>query len=329
MRKTRNHIPALVFLLVFLAGVMPVSSSYAKVNLKSIKNNKVFSKMFRQKIDIPAVKAYEPVPEFSICKQLGLTYEAYSQSAGKASCGEIIPIADEIKFTAFSDMPSEYDIWDNKKINPYDRNLTYMKDTIKIDVSSYVAPSAKHVTSNFGFRKWKYHYGIDLKVHRGDTVRCAFDGVVRITRYDRRGYGYYMVVRHSNGLETLYGHLSRFIAGEGDVLKAGDPIGLGGSTGRSTGYHLHLEFRYLGNPINPNDIVDFNTHTVKNNVLILTSKTFAYKKEIDKRRYWTVRSGDTLGRIAMKTGVSVSRLCALNGIKRDTILRIGRRIRYT
>ena len=204
-----------------------------------------------------------------------------------------------------------------------------MKDTIMIDVSGYHAPSLKHVTSNFGFRKWRHHYGIDLKVHRGDTVKCAFDGVVSVTRYDRRGYGYFTIVRHNNGLETIYGHMSKFLAQVGDTLRAGDAVGMGGNTGRSTGYHLHFELRYLGNPINPNDIIDFESHSAKNRVLVLTAQNFEYKKEIDKIRYWTVRSGDTLGRISQRTGVSISKLCALNGITRKTILRIGRRIRYT
>ena len=240
----------------------------------------------------------------------------------------ITPIADEILFTGFSELPEEYDIW-NSSINPYNVSLVGMKDTILIDVSKYVAPSVKHVTSNFGFRKWRHHNGIDLKVHRGDTVKCAFDGVVRVTRYDRRGYGYFTIVRHNNGLETIYGHMQRFLAHVGDTLKAGDPVGMGGNTGRSTGYHLHFELRYLGNPINPNDIIDFEKHTAKNRVFVLTAQNFEYKREIDKIRYWTVKSGDTLGRISQRTGVSISKLCSLNGITRKTILRIGRRIRYT
>ncbi len=239
----------------------------------------------------------------------------------------IIPISEEHTYN-FSDLPDEYEIWSNTSINPYGVSLVGMKDTIKIDVSGYTPPSEKYVTSNWGFRKWKFHYGIDLKVHRGDTVRTAFDGTVRITRRDR-GYGYFVVVRHDNGLETLYGHLNKILVKNGQKLKSGQAVGMGGNTGRSTGYHLHLEFRYLGNPINPNDIVNFETHQVHKPVLVLTSKTFAYKEEIDKIRYWTVKKGDTLGRIAYRTGVSVNKLCALNGIKKTTVLRIGRKIRYT
>ncbi len=331
MLKFKRQISVMLFLLAFMAG-SALSSSLLAAPVE--KNNPIhavrdfFKNLnfgFRKGIEIAPVKVCSPLPQMSACNFLGLTFNDY----GKSQCCEITPIADEIKFSAFSDLPQEYDIWDTQKVNPYNVSLVNMQDTIMIDVSRYVTPSPKHVTSNFGFRKWKHHNGIDLKVHRGDTVRCAFDGVVRMTRYDRRGYGYFTVVRHNNGLETLYGHLARFIAAEGDTLKAGDPIGMGGSTGRSTGYHLHLEVRYLGNPINPNDIIDFNTHTVRNSIFILTAQNFEYKKEIDKIRYWTVRSGDTLGRISVKTGVSVSRLCSLNGITRKTILRIGRRIRYT
>ncbi|MEG1485157.1 MAG: M23 family metallopeptidase [Bacteroidales bacterium] len=243
-------------------------------------------------------------------------------------CKEIPPIYEEIKTTEFSDMPEEYDIWNSNAINPYKVSLVDMPDTVKIDVSKYCPPTLKHVTSNWGFRKWKYHYGIDLKVHKGDTVKCAFDGTVRVTRRDR-GYGFFVVVRHANGLETLYGHLDRIMAHSEQELKAGEPIGLGGNTGRSTGYHLHFEFRYLGNPINPNDIVDFNSKTIKNDVFLLSAKNFEYKKEIDKIRYWTIKSGDTLGRIALRTGVPINKLCSLNKIKKTTILKIGRRIRYT
>lgn len=241
----------------------------------------------------------------------------------------ITPIVDFIRDIEFSDMPEEYDIWSDSQINPYKVDLKDMKDTVKLDLTGYVPPITKHVTSDFGFRRWRFHYGIDLKVEKGDSVLCAFDGTVRLTRRDRRGYGYFVLVRHFNGLETLYGHLARITVNPGDTIKAGVPVGLGGNTGRSTGYHLHFELRYLGNPLNPNDLIDFQSCCTKNNILQLNASYFSYKKEIDKIRFWKIRRGDTLGRIAMRTGVSISKLCKLNGIKRSTKLRIGRNLRYT
>jgi murein DD-endopeptidase MepM/ murein hydrolase activator NlpD len=240
----------------------------------------------------------------------------------------IIPISDYLRLIDFSELPEEYDIWSDNKINPYQVNLVDMKDTAKIDLSTFYNPVQSYVTSDFGFRRWRHHYGIDLKVHKGDSVYNAFDGVVRITKR-ARDYGYFVLIRHFNGLETLYAHLNKITVNPGDTLKAGIPVGLGGNTGRSTGYHLHFEVRYLGNPINPNDIIDFNAFTLKNQILVLNAQHFEYKKEIEKIRFWTVRSGDTLGRISQRTGISIARLCALNGIKRTSILRIGQRLRYT
>ena len=241
---------------------------------------------------------------------------------------QIPEILDFIRMVEFDDAPEEYDIWSDTKVNPYQVDLKDMKDTIRIDLSGFSNPGSRHITSDFGFRKWRFHYGIDLKVDKGDSVAAAFDGVVRITKR-ARDYGYYVLLRHFNGLETLYAHLSKILVNPGDTVKSGHTIGLGGSTGRSTGNHLHFETRYLGNPINPNHLVDFSKYTIHNNILLLNAKHFEYKKEIEKIRYWTIRKGDTLGRIAMRTGVSISKLCSLNGIKRTTILRIGRRLRYT
>jgi len=229
----------------------------------------------------------------------------------------------------FGGLPEEYDIWDESLINPYGVRLAEMTDTIKIDMRGYYPPVQKYITSNFGFRRGQFHYGIDLKVHKGDTVFCAFDGQVRLVNYQRRGYGNYMVVRHNNGLETLYAHLEKTFVPTGDVVKAGEALGLGGNTGRSTGYHLHFETRYLGNVIDPNDLYDFTEYCVKSDIFWLSSANFEYVKEVEKVRFWTVRQGDTLGRISSRTGISISRLCTLNNIKSTSILRIGQRIRYT
>jgi len=243
---------------------------------------------------------------------------------------EIIPLLlEDCRMQDFDDLPEEYDLWNESLINPYGVRLVDMKDTIKIDLRGYTPPSQKYVTSDFGFRRSAFHSGIDLKVFRGDSVFCAFEGQVRIVSSQKRGYGHYIVVRHHNGLETLYAHLEKIIVKPGQMVHSGEALGLGGNTGRSTGYHLHFETRYLGNVINPNDLFDFDKSVVKQEVFWLTAAHFEYVKEVEKVRYWTVRSGDTLGKIASQTGVSISRLCALNNMKTTSILRIGQKIRYT
>lgn len=166
---------------------------------------------------------------------------------------------------ADSEIYNEY--WESQLVNPYaGATIPDIKD---IDVSSYVSPIDDiRVTSNFGYRARfrRQHKGIDLGLHVGDTVRAAFDGKVRICRYERKGYGYYVVIRHDNGMETVYGHLSKFICKPDDRVKAGDPIALGGNTGRSTGPHLHFETRFMGIAINPVDILDIVNKTPHNGI---------------------------------------------------------------
>jgi murein DD-endopeptidase MepM/ murein hydrolase activator NlpD len=242
---------------------------------------------------------------------------------------EIPEIPDTIRDESmFTEYPDDYDIWSDSSINPYKVDLTNMADTVVLNLNGFRSPlNFRKVTSDFGLRRGGKHYGIDLKLDKGDSVTSAFDGVIRITKRVR-GYGNLILVKHGNGLETLYAHLSKILVNPGDTVSAGTLIGLGGSTGRSTGPHLHFETRYLGNVINPNDLIDFENSRVKNSIYQLSAKTFDYKKEFDKIRYWKIRSGQTLGHISLRTGVSVSKLCALNGITRKTVLRIGRNIRY-
>ncbi|MDE6557336.1 MAG: M23 family metallopeptidase [Duncaniella sp.] len=150
--------------------------------------------------------------------------------------------------------------WVNDRVNPYGSAVT-IPEKKNIDVSEFIIPVPGHVTSGYGYRSrfGRMHYGIDLKLQVGDTVRAAFSGKVRMTKYEGKGYGYYVVIRHNNGMETVYGHLSRFLVKPNQTVKAGDPIALGGNTGRSTGAHLHFETRYMGLPINPTQIIDFDT----------------------------------------------------------------------
>lgn len=228
--------------------------------------------------------------------------------------------------------------WENKNVNPFANKKIEYPDSCSIDCSSFYFPIDNEevkITDVYGYRprRRRMHRGIDLKVQTGDTIRAAFDGKIRIRSYERRGYGYYLVLRHPNGLETVYGHLSKFLTEENDIVRAGDPIGLGGNTGRSTGSHLHFEMRFLGLAINPSEVVDFvNRVPIQDaymfkNLKVNGKKSNIYTANDGKLAYHRVRSGDTLGAIARRYGTSVSALCNLNGIKSTTTLRIGQSLR--
>ena len=227
--------------------------------------------------------------------------------------------------------------WENKWVNPYRNAKIEFPDSAEIDCTRFILPidSDIKVTSKYGPRRRRMHYGIDLKVYTGDTIRAAFDGKVRIRNTERRGYGNYLVLRHPNGLETVYGHLSKFIVQENEIVRAGQPIGLGGNTGRSTGSHLHFETRFLGHPINPSEIIDFDNGTphedlyVFRNVKINGRKSNIYTSSNTQTVYHRVKSGETLGAIARKYGTSINALCNLNGLKKTSLLRIGQSLCVT
>jgi murein DD-endopeptidase MepM/ murein hydrolase activator NlpD len=224
--------------------------------------------------------------------------------------------------------------WNNQTINSgrFDYRTLGPDDVISIPLVDssqdkfYVHPVVNQVTSRFGRRGNQWHYGTDVRLRRGDPVKSALDGIVRVIQFDRHGYGNVVVVRHHNGLETLYGHLSRVMVKPNEPVKAGDILGLGGSTGRSTGAHLHFEIRYFGEPFDPEHIIDFDNYVLKSDTLVLTRDNFEYLTEVRRTVYHTIRRGDTLSGIARSYGTTVSNLCRLNGITPQTILRIGRRL---
>ena len=221
-----------------------------------------------------------------------------------------------------------YPEWSNEYAHKYTNVV--IPDSLLIDLTGFCMPTeSTKVNDIFGYRprRRRMHYGLDIKVERGDTIRAAFDGKVRYVSYQRRGYGNYVVMRHPNGLETLYAHLTKRLVEENQVVKAGDPIGTGGNTGRSTGSHLHFETRLLGKALDPALMFDFPNQDV-------TGDTYLYmkpKKKVydpsDPDTYYKVRSGDSLGRIAARKGTTVKNLCKLNGITTKTILRPGQILR--
>ncbi len=222
--------------------------------------------------------------------------------------------------------------WRTDKINVGRFDYKSMLDTVRIPIvdtalkRQFVFPYIGPVTSSFGSRRSFWHFGTDLKLNKGDTVRCALDGIVRVIQYDRYGYGKAVVVRHFDGLETIYGHLSQTSLTPNTRLRAGDLIGLGGNTGRSSGSHLHFEIRYGGEPIDPGHFIDFQYCSLKSDTLVLTRESFDYLTELRKTVYHKIRKGETLSGIARHYGTTVKKLCVLNGITGKTILKIGRRI---
>ena len=229
-----------------------------------------------------------------------------------------------------------YDEWSNDHV----RFKAELPDSFCVDLRGFAMPTTNtKITDIFGYRprRRRVHNGIDIKVYVGDTIRSAFDGKVRIVKNQgrRRGYGKYVVIRHNNGIETLYGHLSKWLVTEGQNVKAGQPIALGGNTGRSSGSHLHFETLFLGKAIDPALMFDFEKQDV-------TGDFYTYRKgvyqEIDKKTgkivesaeplYHKVRKGESLSVIARKCGVPVNTLYRLNKLTSRSVLRIGQRIRY-
>lgn len=255
-------------------------------------------------------------------------------------------------------------MWGNRYVNTYG-DLKNAPDTFIVDLENFTMPVDGYMTSNFGRRgSRRYHYGVDLKAQTGDTIYAAFDGKIRVKQYERRGYGYYLVIRHLNGLETVYGHLSKFLVDENDFVQSGQPIGLAGNTGRSFGSHLHFETRFLGKPINPNFIIDFQKKAPHKEEYLVTNSSYrktsnssrvVVKSNMDNTvatasastnrepakntntnkyvsgevNYHRIQKGDTLGAIAKRYGTSVNKICSLNNITPRTTLRVGKSIRIS
>lgn len=270
------------------------------------------------------------------------------------------------KETAQSPASALYEEWDNTRTH----HITALPDSFLIDLRHFCMPTpSRVVTSNFGHRWGRQHKGLDIKVYIGDTIRAAFSGKVRIVKYEAAGYGKYIVIRHPNGLETIYGHLSKQLVAENEDVKAGEPIGLGGNTGRSTGSHLHFETRLCGVALNPALLFDFRAQDIVADSYMFRSANYemasaeatrlrgvvgngsyapaeVYGEVVkDKKNkqetaapaqtnmaeklYHKVASGETLTSIAAKRGVSVATICRLNHMKKNEKIRPGQILRYS
>ncbi len=259
------------------------------------------------------------------------------------------------------DSPSAdlYDDWDNMHAHS---RVTELPDTFRISLKDFCMPTDSRVlTSNFGHRWGRQHKGLDIKVYIGDTIRAAFAGKVRVVRYEGRGYGKYVVIRHDNGLETYYAHMSKQLVEEDQEVRAGDPIGLGGNTGRSTGSHLHFETRLCGVALNPALMFDFRNQDVVDDYYMFRKSTYQKESALATRlrgagnsssyaatdgdevelataapaasyaqesRFHKVKRGETLYSIAKKRGTTVSAIMKLNHLKKNARLRAGQILKY-
>ena len=250
----------------------------------------------------------------------------------------------------FENIEPEPDIytegWNSKSVNPF--GGVDVPQTAMIDVSNFAMPHYGKMTSPYGWRKrfGRMHKGVDINIKNNDTIYAAFDGKVRLTNYEARGYGNYIILRHPNDLETVYGHLNKFLVKRDQYVKAGDPIALGGNTGRSTGPHLHFETRYMGYAINPSAIFDFANQTTHTDIYAFDKNTYqnarnyaptksetsvatknTYKSAKKERKTHKVKKGETLSNIAKKNGISLTTLCRLNGINKNQKIQVGQTLR--
>jgi murein DD-endopeptidase MepM/ murein hydrolase activator NlpD len=218
-------------------------------------------------------------------------------------------------YQLFNEVTSDLKVGESRKL--------VLEDTL--NECRFYNPYKGLITSNFGWRSGRAHNGIDIDLEVWDPVVASFDGMVRVARM-HTGYGRVVIIRHYNGLETLYAHLHRLKVKPGDIVEAGQVIGLGGSSGRSSGSHLHFEVRFKGKPLNPKSIIDFNNNKLKTNSIKLVKTKYSFAAVPDGVNFHTVKKGESLFKIAILYGTSVTKLCSLNSIKRNRTLQIGQKL---
>jgi murein DD-endopeptidase MepM/ murein hydrolase activator NlpD len=245
--------------------------------------------------------------------------------------------------------------WNNDVCFSTRNDLSKLKDTIWLCVTDeehpdFVMPVPGVVTSRYGFRSGRNHNGIDLDLETGDTVVAAWSGKVRYAKFNDGGFGNLVIIRHFNGLETFYAHMSKLLVFPDQDVVAGEPIGLGGNTGHSFGAHLHFEVRFYDSPMNPEEVINFDKKYLKSENLFVHKGLFKVgakpssvhddnapneNKVVQNKpatikpqtKYYRVKTGDTLTEIADRNNITVSKLCQLNGIKPSSVLIPGKSLR--
>jgi murein DD-endopeptidase MepM/ murein hydrolase activator NlpD len=217
-----------------------------------------------------------------------------------------------------------YSSWEINKLFP-EKDMLKMKgdSSVTLDLTTdgnddYHHPFNGIVTSDFGWRDSAQHNGVDIKLNRGDNVEAAFDGMVRYAN-NAYGYGNVVIIRHYNGLETVYGHLSKIKVKPGQVILAGQVIGLGGSTGSSTAPHLHFEIRFKGVPINPKYLISYSEQKLVCTKLVIKQTRWGVAAYPEIEKQYTIEKGDTIFEIAKHFGTSPKSIKELNGFSNSWV----------
>ncbi len=273
-------------------------------------------------VDSAATTGLEGENESQDCEQEPLV-EASSSATADSTLGNS---ASAVEFVAVAEPEEETEELDSLE------NSNLAEGTLQfLDFSGAHFPTIRgtRINSPYGIRKNRLHRGVDLHISIGDSIVAAYPGKVVVSKYNRRGYGHYVMIEHANGTRTLYGHLKKRLVNVGDIVEGGELIGWGGNTGRSSGPHLHFEIRYGEVNIDPATVFNLEEGTLLENsnqysIAMAATSHNEIQKELSKHRYHRIRPGDTLGKIARMYGTTIDRLCKLNKIKRTTILQIGR-----
>ena len=328
-KSLKKSLKNILFLVVFLMlSLLNIPFAHAqedkfKKDTTTIKGNPKKDNKDKNAKKNPKDNKKKPSEAFDPKKELSIVSE--DTTTANEDFTSVIQVSEFLKIDCvFVKAAEYYSVWNSKFINPYNIKSAKLRDTIPIQVFNpkknqlWASPLDEIlVTSPFAWRWGRMHAGIDFNLKTGWPVYSLFDGIVRISTAGS-GYGYHVMVRHYNGLESLYGHFSALKCKVGDVVKAGQLIGLGGSTGYSTGPHLHLEVHYAGNAFNPAEFLDFKDpkNLVKAEMFYITSRLFRhYGANFVKKYEHIVRPDDTLEKIAKRYGVTVSFLININRLK--------------
>jgi murein DD-endopeptidase MepM/ murein hydrolase activator NlpD len=291
--------------------VGPMPSVFKQLNTDQSLDNKHLSKLVDQLFDM------ETIPE-------GLIDEVTTAIAKAKSKSVLSHVKSSNSFPA-ADL---YTSWEINNLFPKQDMLKMKGDTsvnllLQGDLQGdYFHPYNGTVTSEFGWRDSAQHNGIDIDLNKGDKVSSAFDGMVRVAK-NCGGFGNVVIVRHYNGLETVYAHLSKIKVKPGQVILAGQVIGLGGSTGHSTGSHLHFELRFKGVPINPRYLISFSGQKLVCNEITIKKTKWGLAAYPTHIKVYQVQKGDTVFDIAKHYATTTTSIKEINGLPYKTRLRVG------